>query len=822
MRRTLLATLTVVALAISIAISQSTSPRNQPQRQSFPTAFGGIHPRISPDGETIAISYQGAIHRIPRGGGTFTRLTNDRGFDMEPAWSADGKRIAFTKSPNLGGGALQIIDAETGRPVEFSKPIAVRGTFGNYKLEFHPDGSRILGGFAVDGKDLGLAWFQLESGQVRTVVTPSRRSRYRHGLSRDGKRLVFTSSMDIDGQQGGNNGPQADIWIVDAETPGSQPEKITRFPCRVHDLCFSADGQSLFVVSELGGVHYNVWQVPLDDPERGAKQITFGQADEDDPSVSGDGQWLVYSDNRKSATEIIVRSLIDGSSLPLSLSRIEYKQPSARLRLTTSEKGTGEPVTARVSLQHVDGKYLAPVGALHRVLNDYGHFYCDGSAELALPAGRYRLRAFRGPEYQTTHQEFDIKPGDNEIEVEVARWIDMQAEGWYSGENHIHANYGYGEWYNTPQTMLKQCAGEDLNVCNLMVANSDTDGVFDREFFRGRPDPHSTDETLLYWNQEFRSTIWGHMTLVNLKQVVEPVFTGFKDTTNPWDIPTNSDVAARTHLQNGLVNFTHVAQRPEDPYQNPYTAKSIPVDVALGNIDTLDINNSYAGSVVLWHKLLNCGFRFPATAGTDCFLNRIRSRLPGGDRVYVKVAGEFSYQRWIDAMKQGRSFVTNGPMLELTVNKKQIGDTVKLAAPGKVKVFATAKSRFPLESFELIVNGHVVTGGESPADKLSSTINQEIQVDRSGWIAVRATGPGHADHPFGSQFAHSNPVYVEVEGKPIDAREEAKFFLTWIDRLELAVRNRDRIPSEELKRHVREQLETAREVYRGLAVREIR
>src|SRR5437016_8937376 len=107
--------------------------------------------------------------------------------------------------------------------------------------------------------------------------------------------------------------------------------------------------------------------------------------------------------------------------------------------------------------------------------------------------------------------------------------------------------------------MADMCAGEGLNVCNFMVANSDGDGVFDREYFRGRTDPRSTNRTILYWNEEFRSTIWGHMTLVNLQQVVEPVFTGFKDTTNPYDIPSMSEIAWKTHRQGGLVNYTHPA-----------------------------------------------------------------------------------------------------------------------------------------------------------------------------------------------------------------------------------------------------------------------
>src|SRR5262249_28023214 len=214
-----------------------------------------------------------------------------------------------------------------------------------------------------------------------------------------------------------------------------------------------------------------------------------------------------------------------------------------------------------------------------------------------------------------------------EVTVELDRWVHMAKSGWFSGELHIHANYGYGSWFNTPATMRLQCAGEDLNVCNFMVANSDADVVYDRPFFRGGPDPLSTPECILYWNQEFRSTVWGHMTLVNLRQVVEPVFTGFAGTTNPWDSPSNADVADRTHWQQGVVNYTHVSQG-EDWSKTPYAAKALPIDAALGKVDTLDINNAWPASVPLWYRLLNCGFRLPATAGAGRVPTRARGHPP--------------------------------------------------------------------------------------------------------------------------------------------------------------------------------------------------
>ena len=498
--------------------------------QALPLALGAIHPRIAPDGQTIAVSYQGAIWTVPSAGDTMTRLTDGDGFDHEPAWSPDGKTIAFVRGPNLLGGALHLIDAGTGKSIALPKPIQVRGTYNFHKLEFEPNGRRLRGG---------------------------------------------------------------------------------------------------------------------------------------------------------------------------------------------------------------------------------GHFYTDQRAEWTLPAGKYRIAVARGPEYRPAALEVDIHADvANTHAIVLSRWTHAARTGWYSGENHIHANYGFGHWYNSPHTMMLQCAGEDLNVGNFMVANSDTDGIFDRPFFRGGPDPRSTGETILYWNQEFRSTVWGHMTLVNLRQVVEPVMTGFKDTTNPWDIPTNADIAERTHWQKGHVNYTHAAQNAVKPLENPYAAKGLPIDVALGKIDSLDLNNSYAGTVPIWHRLLSCGFRLPPSAGTDCFLNRIFSQVPGGDRVYVHVDGPLSYAGWIDGLKKGRSFVSNGPMLELSVDGQELGSEVKLAGPAKLMVKAKAHAAFPPFSKVGTALQRRRCSAKLPLgkDDRSASLEQALAVEKSGWLALRALGPGDPNGLIGGHF----------------------------------------------------------------------
>jgi hypothetical protein len=763
----MLARITVLLL---LAAAQAV-PQRAPLR-----AIGAIQPRISPDGTRIAFSFQGSIWRIPREGGTMRRLTSGPGFDEHPAWSPDGKRLAYAS------GRLRVIDAETGAALP-GPDVAAGG-----KLVFGPDG-RILGQF---GGVLGWA------GAAAPLV-PRRVAAF--SLSPDGAQVAYATTQDVDGEQGGNDGPQADLWLV--ASAGGEPRRLTRFRSRIFDLWWN--GGDLTVVSDLGGAHNDLWTVSVDDPSHGHR-ITSGQGDEDAPSVSADGRWLVYTDNREGATALVVRDRSGGEERPVPVRAIDFGAPTGTLRVRTEEQGAAVP--ARVSVQQAGGRSYAPPGELYRIAGNVEHFYSEGKVELEVPAGKYVVRAFRGMEYREARVEIEVPEGRAvEAIVEPARWTDPQGRGWWGGESHIHANYGYGHWYNTPESMRMQVRGEGLNVANFVVANSDTDGVFDREFFRGEPDPVSTARTVLYWNEEFRATLWGHMTFYNLKRLVEPIFTGFKDTTNPLDVPTNADVADHVHLQGGHVNYTHPAQNPRDPFLTAYSAKALPVDVALGKIDSLDVNAGFEATVPLWYRLLNCGFRLPASAGTDCFLNRIRSRLPGSDRAYVRIDGPFSYDAWVRGLKAGRSFVTNGPMLDFEAGGKGLGETVRLAKPGDLAVRGRAEAPLKLSRVEVVFNGTVVAAGKLDEAGLAGDVEQSVKVEKSGWLSLRAYGAG------GLQ-AHTSPVYVEVAGSAAASREDADYFLQWIDRLEAKLNARGKLPTPELQARVKAQLDAARKVYR--------
>src|SRR5262245_22710608 len=416
MHRRLIAALgSVLILLPALIWSRGHRPADQPTKAKAPKALGAIQPRLSPDGSTVAFSYQGEIWTGPRAGGTMTLLTPSQGLDTEPAWSPDGKRIAF-----LRGATVKVVHFPDGKDLPLPKPVSAGGTYAVSKLEFSADGKRLLGAFRVGGV-YRLAWLDLESGDLTPLVPVS--TYFRFGLSPDGQWLVHTANPDQPGEQSGNDGSHTDLWKLPAGGPGGartgrgddspptskgKAEKLCRFPARVHDLCW-AGGRSLVVAAELGQAHDDLWKVPLADPLRGMVKLTFGQADEDRPSASRDGRWLVYTDNRSGPTALVVREMAAGGESTVRFDRMDYRRPTGTLRLTIKDSASGKPTVARVSLREDGGRYHAPPGSLHRSLRGRGHFYCDKAAELTVPAGTYRLSGYRGPEYKVATRDITVK-----------------------------------------------------------------------------------------------------------------------------------------------------------------------------------------------------------------------------------------------------------------------------------------------------------------------------------------------------------------------------------------------------------------------------
>jgi hypothetical protein len=345
---------------------------------------------------------------------------------------------------------------------------------------------------------------------------------------------------------------------------------------------------------------------------------------------------------------------------------------------------------------------------------------------------------------------------------------------------------------------------EDLDVANILTS----DFTLDQAEFEGGLNRNSSGRRLIYVNQEFRNNHLGHMCLLNLKRLIEPV-----KTMQPYDYPLHLRACDETRAQGGYVSWAHFPSWP---------GVESPLDIAMEKLDGLEILcvldprefPVFMKKVVpefeanhglhLWYRYLNCGFRLAATAGTDKMTTFV---TVGANRVFAHVEGEFTYQNWINALKQGRTFVTNSPVLTFTVNGYDAGATLQYHSPEDrvAQVHAVAESQMPYDRMEIVANGAVVAQATPGGPRHRAEIHLEYPVDRSCWLAARVCedmkayrkqgvdfqevhvprGTRLSDY-YGTRrpetvFAHSSPVYVIRDGAPIRSGEDAEYFMRYMD-----------------------------------------
>jgi hypothetical protein len=217
-----------------------------------------------------------------------------------------------------------------------------------------------------------------------------------------------------------------------------------------------------------------------------------------------------------------------------------------------------------------------------------------------------------------------------------------------------------------------------------------------------------------------------------------------------------------------------------------HLAREFPVDLALGAVDALDVlsNMDEEGGCWMYYRVLNCGLKCTASAGTDSQMDVMRHALPGASKVYVHTSAPLAYEKWLAAYKAGRTFVSNGPLVSFQVEAKGPGEEIELPAPRPVRVTAKAQSIVPMGVLELIVNGEVAASVQATNGGTLAEISREVQVNKSSWIAARVWGPSNRLVVNDAKaFAHTSPVYCYVGKQKIASPQDAKIVIAWIDRV---------------------------------------
>jgi hypothetical protein len=268
-----------------------------------------------------------------------------------------------------------------------------------------------------------------------------------------------------------------------------------------------------------------------------------------------------------------------------------------------------------------------------------------------------------------------------------------------------------------------------------------------------------------------------------------------------------------------LVGYVHIADFPIDPPKEKVLSYALPADVAHGKVDYLEVMgfSDHHVTAGIWYRLLNLGFRLPAGAGTDAMANYASLRGPIGlVRVFLDTRGARTADALADALKSGRTFVSNGPLLGLEVDGRHPGDAIAGGAqPRAVRV--ALRSPVPVDHLELVQNGRVVRSLTLAGDRTSLDWDGEVAFDEGGWLVLRAWNDG-ADpwvldlYP----YATTSPIYFDAPRPP--APGDAAYFVAWMDRVIEAANARGGWNNDEEKADTLAYLEAAREKFRALAL----
>jgi TolB protein len=800
-----------------------------PQLTSGPSSLSW-----GPDSQELVYSMAGSLWRQKLDSKEALQLTDGPGYDYQPDWSPDGKSVLYV-SYQKDAMELWLLELASGKSRQLTSGGAV-----NVEPRWSPDGKKIVWVSTQYNKRFHIFAADVVDGSLRNVArltgeTKSSLPRYYYSAydmeinpvwTRDGKEILFVSNK---GQIQGTGG----FWLMRAE-PGAEAREFhyeeTSWKARPD---FSPDGSRMVYSSYLGRQWHNLWLMPAKGGD--AFPISYGDWDETNVRWSPDGERIAFISNESGGTQVSIQDFPDGKKHSLSAQNRSYLHPHVQIFLRITENGV-EEARGRFSVVDQRGQFYAPRDA--RVYADDAYdrskqpfedhyFYASEGLSFDVPVGQITIELRKGLEHRVVKRTVEAKlKALNLFEFELERldWGSRHGEEWVSSDLHVHMNYG-GTYENNCYGLADIAENEGVSVVHSLAVNKEQ-RFPDIAFLEFKEAACGDADVTVIQGQEFHTSYWGHRGILRLKSnLLLPGYAGYPNTAAASLYPMNADVYDMAHEQGALVGAVHPFDEVPDPFAKPAQkiTDELPVDVALGKLDYMEIVgfSDHKSTAAVWYKLLNLGFKLPAGAGTDATANYaapIRGQV-GFDRVYVWTPGwPANIELWMDELKKGRTFATNGPLIEFKLGGEMVGSELKFDAPhAAVPFIAKLRSIVPVDHLEVICNGKVAQTLKLEGARDTADVNGTIPLQESGWCVLRAWSE-KAEYPVMDNYAYAttSPVYITIGGKRAYSKEDAEYFKAWIDR---TIEITDQYPdwnSPEEKQGVMKKLRDARAVYEEL------
>ena len=776
------------------------------------------------DGKSIVYTMAGSLWRQEIGSKEARELTHGPGYDLQPDCSSDGRWIVFVRY-DKDAMELWRYEIASGREAPLTRSGAV-----TLEPRFSPDARRLVfvstqgtGHFNLFVADVG------EQGlsNVRALVAPrtSTLDRYYYSVhdhtinpswSPDGKRVYFVGNREIAWGTG-------DVWSVSVDDPNDLKHVLTEETTWAARPEMAPDGKRLLYGSYQGRQWQQLW---LTTPEgRSPLPLTFGEFDRRNARWSPDGKRVLYVSNETGNTTLWVQDVVGGRRMPIVAEQRRHLAAVGTLTLSLSDEA-GHPLAGRVMVLASDARYYGPDDAwLHgddsfdrsQQAQENRYFHCHERCSVTVPTGVARIWAMSGFARTPIVQNVNIPHEGRALALTLHSQALPEKFGRYtSADLHVHMNYG-GTYRQRIEGLAAQAHAEDLDVVYNLVVNKEQRVPDIGEFTVAA---RQFGPTTIYESQEFHTSYWGHLGLLHLDDhVLLPDFSSYRHTALASPYPYNGAVADLAHEQHALVGYVHPFDTPIDPEKEKTLSHGLPVDVALGKVDYIEIVSfaDHRSTAAVWYRLLNLGYKLAAGAGTDAMTNYASLRGPVGlNRVYLATS-ERTPEALKSALKQGHGFATNGPLLGLKVDGVGPGDTVRAVKP-RVHVEAAVRSIVPLSDIELVFNGRVLK--RLRADRAGTSVNfsGDVPLPSSGWMLLRATNMAPQTlvqdiYPYGT----TNPVWIEAGTPTPSATDDAHYFVRWIDRVIESASARDDYNTDEEREQTLTYLRSARAIFESKA-----